>query len=194
MNLLCETRSLCVKIQSTLRALLRELTGCRNHDWCAGLSTSGADALDFLDNIQAFRHISKDDVLSIKPRSFHSTEEKLTSVRVGSSIGHGKNSGASVRELKVFIGELVSVDGLASSSVVVGEVSSLAHEIRNHTVERTLGESKTLLSGAESTEILSRLGDNVGAKLHFDATSRRCADGNVKVYNRVTPVVSRSSQ
>jgi hypothetical protein len=59
-------------------------------------------------------------------------------------------------------------------------------------VERTSGETKTLLSGTESTEILSCLRDNVGAKRHFDATSRLSADGNVKVANWVTPVVSSS--
>ena len=34
-----------------------------------------------------------------------------------------------VGQLEVLVGELVSVDGLSTSSVVVGEVTSLEHEL-----------------------------------------------------------------
>ncbi len=35
-------------------------------------------------------------------------------------------------EGEVLIGELCAIDGLAASSVVVGEVTTLAHEVGDH--------------------------------------------------------------
>ena len=66
--------------------------------------------------------------LSVKPAGLSSAEEELTSVGVGSGIGHGQDTRPGVLQLKVLIGKLVSVDGLSSGTVVVGEVSSLAQE------------------------------------------------------------------
>lgn len=64
-------------------------------------------------------------MLSIEPRGLHSADEELRTVGVGSSIGHGHNAGTSVLQGKVLILELVTVDGLATSSIVVGEVTTL---------------------------------------------------------------------
>ncbi len=47
-------------------------------------------------------------------------------------------------ELEVLISELLSVDALSSSSVELGEVTSLAHEIRDYTMEDRVGESESL--------------------------------------------------
>lgn len=38
-------------------------------------------------------------------------------------------------EGEVLIGELLTVDGLASSPIASSEVTALAHEVRDHTVE-----------------------------------------------------------
>jgi hypothetical protein len=38
-----------------------------------------------------------------------------------------------VAELEVFIWELAPVDRLATGAIVVGEVASLEHKLRNHT-------------------------------------------------------------
>lgn len=46
-----------------------------------------------------------------------------------------QDTGSSVLQDKVLISEFVSVDGLSSSTIVVGEVTSLAHEPGNDTVE-----------------------------------------------------------
>lgn len=54
-----------------------------------------------------------------------------------------------------------TVDGLASASVSIGEVTSLEHELRDHTVEdgalvmqRFALLADALLAGAQSTEVL----------------------------------------
>ena len=67
-------------------------------------------------------------------------------------------------DFEVFVFKLVSVDGFSSGSVVVGEVTSLAHESRDDTVEGRSSKAESLLSSAKSTEVLSCLGDNIAKK------------------------------
>ena len=68
---------------------------------------------------------------------------------------------------EVLVLELVAVDGLAPGAVPGGEVTTLAHEVGDDTVECGSLESESLLSGAESTEVLRSLGDNVRPQLKF---------------------------
>lgn len=51
---------------------------------------------------------------------------------------------------------------------MVREVTALAHEAGNDAVEAGALESKALLAGAESAEVLGRLGGSVLAELHDD--------------------------
>lgn len=60
-------------------------------------------------------------------------------------------------EGEVLVGELLTVDALASGAVLLGEVTTLEHELRNDTVEWGAGVAETLLAGAESAEVLSSL-------------------------------------
>lgn len=48
---------------------------------------------------------------------------------------HTQKTGLGVAELEVLILKLVAVDGLSTSAIVVGEVTTLDHEVLNHTVE-----------------------------------------------------------
>lgn len=73
-------------------------------------------------------------------------------------------------QLEVLIGKLLAVDGLAASAVATGEVTTLKHELRDDTVEFGFLVSKALLASAESTEVLSCLGDDVVEELEVDAT------------------------
>ncbi len=50
---------------------------------------------------------------------------------------------------------------LAAGTVVVGEVTTLKHELRNDSVESRAGVTEALLTGAESTEVGSGLWDDV---------------------------------
>ena len=56
-------------------------------------------------------------------------------------------------ELEVFICEFLAIDGLATSAIVVREVSSLTHEVGDDPMEGTSLVSVSLLSSAESSEI-----------------------------------------
>lgn len=50
-------------------------------------------------------------------------------VGVGASVGHRQDTWASVLVDKVLISEFGAVDGLATGTVVVGKVTSLAHKV-----------------------------------------------------------------
>lgn len=69
-------------------------------------------------------------------------------------------------QLEVLILKLVAVDGLATSAIVVGEISTLAHELRDDTMESgSLVGHSILFAGAQSTEILGCAGNHIGTEL-----------------------------
>jgi hypothetical protein len=112
-------------------------------------------------------------------------------LRVGAGVGHGEDEGSGVPLLEVLIGELLAVDGLATSAlllsahflswpsgwgqdithVATGEVTTLEHELGDDTVELGASVSEALLAGAESAEVLGSLGDDVVEKLEVDAAA-----------------------
>ena len=59
----------------------------------------------------------------------------------------------------------------ASTYVTTGEVTTLKHELGDDTVELGAGVAEALLASAESTEVLSRLGDDIVEELEVDAAS-----------------------
>ena len=97
-------------------------------------------------------------MLAIEPIGLDSAQEELASVRVGSGVGHGQDTGAGVLELEVLVLEFVSVDGLSSGAVVPGEVTTLAHELRDHAVEGAALVAEAFLSSAQGPEVLAVLG------------------------------------
>jgi hypothetical protein len=87
-------------------------------------------------------------VLAIKPVGFGSAQEELTSVGIGTGVGHTQDSSTSVLQLEVLVGELGSVDGFSTSTVVVGEVTACVRKGKGK------GESRQLLvSSWGSTKI-----------------------------------------
>ncbi len=107
----------------------------------------------------------------------------MGAVGVGSGVGHGHDTGSGVLQLEVLVVELATVDGLATGTVVVGEVTTLAHEVGDDTVEAAALVAEALLSGAEGTEVFSRLGDDVRAQLDDDTAHWRAVGGHVEEYS-----------
>lgn len=68
-------------------------------------------------------------------------------------------------QLKVLVFEPGAIDGLSTGTVVVGEVTTLTHEVRNHPVETATLVSETLFSGTKRAEVLRCLGDNIFPQL-----------------------------
>uniref|UniRef100_A0A8B9C633 Uncharacterized protein n=1 Tax=Anser brachyrhynchus TaxID=132585 RepID=A0A8B9C633_9AVES len=93
-------------------------------------------------------------VLPIQPVCFITRDEELGAV--GTFTARSGRAGLTrprVLENEVFIIKLLPVDGFASSAVVVGEVSSLAHELGDDAVEAAPLEAEAFLVGTEAAEI-----------------------------------------
>lgn len=95
----------------------------------------GAQSLNLLYKFHAFNHIAENDMPSIKPRGLDSGDKELGAVGIGASVGHREDTGASVLQDEVFVGEFLAVDGLATSAIVVRKVSALEHEVGDYAVE-----------------------------------------------------------
>eukprot|EP00469_Lotharella_globosa_P009903 CAMPEP_0167790076 /NCGR_PEP_ID=MMETSP0111_2-20121227/11090_1 /TAXON_ID=91324 /ORGANISM="Lotharella globosa, Strain CCCM811" /LENGTH=151 /DNA_ID=CAMNT_0007682415 /DNA_START=207 /DNA_END=662 /DNA_ORIENTATION=- len=100
--------------------------------WASG---GGTVALDQIDNVLALKDLPEHHVLAVEPRGGDSGDEELRPVGIRTRVRHAQVVLAGVAEGKVFIGEFLAVDGLASGAVTPCEVSGLAHEVRDDTVE-----------------------------------------------------------
>ena len=63
-----------------------------------------------------------------------------------------------MREPNLFVFELVPVDALASSAVLVRDVSTLSHEAFNNSVEDVVFICEPFFASADRSEILRSLG------------------------------------
>merc|ERR1719273_1049919 len=149
-------------------------------DLLAGLARLGAERLHLLDHIHACADLAEHHVLPVQPLGLGGAEEELASVGVGASVGHGEDSRPGVLQGEVLVRELVAEDGLASSSVMVGEVTSLAHESRNDPVEGGSLESESLFASAQSPEVLRGVGDHVRSEIHGDPPKGGTVSSNVE--------------
>lgn len=180
------------------------------------LAAVAACGLDRLDNPEGVLvgDLAEDDVLTIQPRGDDGGDEELGAVGVGASVGHGEKSRLGVAVLEVLVGELLTVDGLATSAlrsrllvgclgergevgctyVALGEVTTLEHELGNHTVELGASIAEALLAGAESAEVLGGLGDILRVELEVDTASLLCGDAPVSQRTTSTPTPRRGSK
>lgn len=86
----------------------------------------------------------------VQPIRLVAREEELRSVRSRTRIRHTKRSRLSVLQLKVFVGKLLSVDGLSAGSVVIRKVTTLQHEARNDAMERRALVAETFFLRAQT--------------------------------------------
>lgn len=105
------------------------MTAVGNGDSGGGTASLGTVLLDSLDDIQTLNDGTEDGVLAIEPGGLDSADEELGSVGVGTSVGHGEDTGTSVLEGEVLISELLTVNGLTTGTVTAGEVTTLKHEL-----------------------------------------------------------------
>mmetsp|Transcript_16340 Transcript_16340/g.31884 ORF Transcript_16340/g.31884 Transcript_16340/m.31884 type:complete len:211 (+) Transcript_16340:258-890(+) len=162
------SQSLPKSIEEKRHDLLSNLSRLSNNHGSRRSATLRSHPLDLIHNIQTIHNLSKDDVSTIEPRAVDGANEELRSVGVGPGVGHGEDSFALVLEIKVLVGELLPINGLSTSSIMVGEISSLAHETGDDTVERASGVSESLLASAKSAEVLCCLGSDIGTELESD--------------------------
>lgn len=115
----------------------------------------------FSNNVHAFGNFSKHNMFSIKPTGLGAGDKELAAVGVGAGICHREYTRLGMGQLEVLVFEPRTINGFATSTVVVGEVTTLTHEIWNHPVEAAALVAETLLTRAQSTEVFRRLGDNI---------------------------------
>lgn len=94
---------------------------------------------------------------AIQPRGFNSGNEELGAISIGASIGHRENTRTGVLQHEILISKLLAVDGLASSAIVICEVTSLQHEVGDDTVEGGPLVAETLLPSTQGTEVFACL-------------------------------------
>lgn len=92
-------------------------------------------------------------MLAIQPLSLGSADKKLGTICVWSSICHGQDARTCMLQDEVLILKFLPVDGPATSAIMACEVTTLAHESWNDSVEGGTLISKSLLSSAQSTEV-----------------------------------------
>ena len=64
-------------------------------------------------------------MVTVQPGAGNGRDEELRAVRVGTAVGHREKTRSRVLQRKVLIRETLSVDGFASRSVSVGEITTL---------------------------------------------------------------------
>jgi len=119
-------------------------------------------------------------MLAIQPSSLCRAQEELGSIRVFSSVSHRQDSCASMLQLKVFVLKLVTVDRLSTGSISFGEVATLAHEAGNNAMKLASLKTKSFLSRAQCTKILSSLRNDIISQLHDDSSGRLASDVDVE--------------
>jgi len=141
----------------------------------------------YREQCQDLRGLCRRRRAAIEPASKSGADEELRAVGVLASVCHGECTGSSVLEFEVLVSELVTVDGLSSSSVATGEVTTLDHEVLDDTVEfgSLVSKAEVLailgLASGESSEVLDGLGDGTTVKTHDDTSKLLVTMFNVKV-------------
>jgi len=112
-----------------------ELARVRNNHVDIRLVTGRWGVLDLSHDLHTLGDLAKNDMAAIEPAGLDSANEKLGAISILASVSHGEDTGTSVGELEVLICETVTIDRLATSAVVVGEVTALDHELLDDTMK-----------------------------------------------------------
>lgn len=162
--------------------------------------TGSLDALNDLEGL-VVGNLAEDDVAAVQPGGHDGGDEELGAVagfnllahihnrtelsaawtdviRVGAGVGHGQQTRAGVLDLEVLIGELLAVDGLATSAVATGEVTTLEHELGDDTVEGRALVAEARSTSAQLLEVLGGLGDDVVVEGEVNDTGLSFMAGN----------------
>lgn len=102
---------------------------------------------------------------AIQPGCLHGGDEELGAVGVGTSIGHRHDTRSSVLQDEVLVSELLTIDRLSTSAIVVREVAALQHEVGDDTVEGGALVTEALLASTQSAEVFAGLRSNICSQL-----------------------------
>ena len=123
-----------------------------NGDLLAGLAIPEPKAHGF-HNILALFHLAKDHTLAIQPLSLGSADENLGTVCVGASICRGQDARTHMLQDEILVMKFLPIDGLATSAIMVCEVTTLAHKSQNYSVKAGTFVTKSFLPSAQSVKV-----------------------------------------
>ena len=99
-----------------------------------------------------------------------------------SGIGHAQNAGTGVFQGEVFVFKLHAINWFATSAIVIGEVSSLAHKLRYDAVKTRSFVAEAFFSGTKGPKVFRRFRNNVRPELEHDSAEFLAAGWHVKVH------------
>lgn len=161
-----------------------QLTGLGDQDAASGGTVWGTQRLDLLDHVEAVGDLTEHNVLAVQPWAWHGGDEELGAVGVWASVGHRQQTWLGVLLGEVLVWELTAVDGLAADTSTVGEVTTLQHEVWDHSVEWAAGVAEALLAGTESSEVLGGLWHNVVVQREHNAAQWLAVNLDVEIHLR----------
>ena len=162
-----------------------------------------SDIFDLLEQWQALRiHATKDHMFAVQMRCAHESHEELRIVSVPAGICHAEKTRASVLKHKILVIKRATVYGLATRSVLAGDISPLGHKTLDNAMEYVAletqwhvavpGELRRGTPDAQSAKILCRLGHYVCEQRHLypaersgDRVLQAAAEGDVKIHTWV---------
>lgn len=77
--------------------------------------------------------------------------------------------------------KFVSVDGFTTRSIPPGKITTLEHELGNHTMEDRSRVSVAVLAGTELAEVACRHGHDVVIQLEDDPTSWSATNSDIEL-------------
>ena len=121
----------------------------------------------------------------VLPLSLGSADEKLGTICVGASICHGQDARTCMLQNEILIIKFLAIDGLATSTIMACEVTTLAHKSRNYSVKAGTFITKSFLSSAQSTKVFCCLWNFVCKQLKRDAAQGLAVDSDVEEHGGV---------
>ena len=77
--------------------------------------------------------------------------------------------------------EFLAVDGLSTSAVALGEVTTLKHELGDDTVEGGTLVSVAMFASSKLAEVLGSLGDNIVAQREDNSSGGLAVNGDIEL-------------
>jgi len=74
-----------------------------------------------------------------------------------------------------------SKNAFATSTIMIGKISTLTHEFGDNSMKTTTLVSKAILMRAQRPKVFGRLGDYIPSQFHNDTTGIFLANGNIKI-------------
>jgi len=157
-----------------------QLATVGNHHWGAGLATVAAVLFDGPDYVHTLGNLTEHDVLAVQPVGDSRGYKELRAVGVGAAVGHGEKTRSDVLLGEVLVAKFFAVDGLAAGTVLSGEVTALAHETGDHSMEGRAFVSEAFLTSAQSSEVLDSLWHSIVVHLKHNSTGWLTANGHIE--------------